>query len=288
MIKALAKRGFREEADNLLSMVKLRVSGDYLQTSAMVRNGRIVSAVNDPNDYAGPGTGYRVTPSAKREISAIRDVLDPEEVLRAENVHRRPRRKRISYRTMGEAEVGTRSARGRHRHLAGLRCETVPDASPAIRCRACCGELIDGIAEGGGRRAIVRMKHTADTSFLGLQRRAARRLGRRHRHPGQGHRGDPPEGPAAAPQSRAVLQRADHPARALPRHGPNAAAYAEGELPEPIVVPYRGEANGARHHARVALIYAIETELTPDGAARRRWGWGWSQVAKSEGLSCRP
>ena len=43
VIKALAKRGFREEAENLLNVVKLRVSGDYLQTSAMIRNGRIIS-----------------------------------------------------------------------------------------------------------------------------------------------------------------------------------------------------------------------------------------------------
>ena len=33
------------------------------------------------------------------------------------------------------------------------------------------------------------------------------------------------------------------------------------------MVPTRGEAMGARYHARVALIYAIETALTADGAA---------------------
>ena len=54
-------------------------SGDYLQTSACVRGGRVLSAVNDPNDYAGPGTGYRMAPAtASAEINAIRDVLDRE------------------------------------------------------------------------------------------------------------------------------------------------------------------------------------------------------------------
>ncbi len=48
--------------------------------------------------------------------------------------------------------------------------------------------------------------------------------------------------------------------------GRNAALYAKGEQPEPVVVPTRGEALGARFHARVALIYAIETGLTRDGA----------------------
>jgi propanediol dehydratase large subunit len=33
-----------------------------------------------------------------------------------------------------------------------------------------------------------------------------------------------------------------------------------------VVVPTRGEAMGARYHARVSLIYAIETELTAEGA----------------------
>ena len=36
------------------AVVRLRVSGDYLQTAAIVRGGRVVSAVNDPNDYRGP------------------------------------------------------------------------------------------------------------------------------------------------------------------------------------------------------------------------------------------
>ena len=32
------------------------------------------------------------------------------------------------------------------------------------------------------------------------------------------------------------------------------------------MVPTKGEAMGARFHAQVALIYAIETELAKDGA----------------------
>jgi propanediol dehydratase large subunit len=46
----------------------------------------------------------------------------------------------------------------------------------------------------------------------------------------------------------------------------NAAAYALGEMPEPVVVPMRGQAMGSRYHARVAMIYAIETALTAAGA----------------------
>ena len=103
VIKALAKRGFREEAENLLNVVKLRVSGDYLQTSAMVRNGKVVSAINDPNSYQGPGTGYRVSESRRLEINSIRDVLDQDEVLRSEAMHENEEAKRIQYRVTGEA-----------------------------------------------------------------------------------------------------------------------------------------------------------------------------------------
>ena len=48
--------------------MRLRVSGDYLQTSAVVRDGRVLSAINDPNDYLGPGTGYRVSKARRDEI----------------------------------------------------------------------------------------------------------------------------------------------------------------------------------------------------------------------------
>src|SRR6185369_15931982 len=106
VIKALAGRGFTEEAENLLKLVRLRVSGDYLQTSALVRDGNILSAINDPNDYLGPGTGYRVSKARREEIVAIRDVLTREEVLRAEAVHKAAESKRVSYRTMGPAVAG--------------------------------------------------------------------------------------------------------------------------------------------------------------------------------------
>ena len=63
--------------------------------------------------------------------------------------------------------------------------------------------------------------------------------------------------------SNAPITRLEH----YRRLGANAAAHALGELPEPVVVPTRGEAMGSRYHARVALIYAIETSLTRDGAS---------------------
>ncbi|MBS1827667.1 MAG: propanediol/glycerol family dehydratase large subunit [Acidobacteria bacterium] len=78
IIRALAATGYREIAEKILEVQKLRVSGDFLQTSAVVLPGaQVVSAINDPNDYAGPGTGYRLDGERWREICAIPQAPDP-------------------------------------------------------------------------------------------------------------------------------------------------------------------------------------------------------------------
>ncbi len=265
VIKALAARGFREEAQNLLNVVRLRVSGDYLQTAAVVRQGHVISAVNDPNDYGGPGTGYRLSDARRRELAAIRDVLTREEVLRTEATFAGGEAKRIAYKSMGAAAA------------AGPADEIVIGVSPAFGIKlfrtlaghplsAVLKALSEGIASEGGAARIVRMRHTADTSFLGL---SAARLA------GSGI------GIGLQAKGTAVIHQRDR----LPHHnlelfsnapitslahyralGANAAIYAKGEMPQPVVVPTEGKALGARYHAQVALIYAIETALTEDGA----------------------
>jgi propanediol dehydratase large subunit len=266
VIKALARRGFTDEAENLLNVVKLRLSGDYLQTSAMIRNGKIVSAVNDPNDYLGPGSGYRVSPERRLELNGIRDVLDQKEVLRSEAMHERGEATRIGYRTLGAAEV------------SGDRRDVVIGISPAFglklfqttaghRLSDVLRAITDAIRARGLNPRVVRFLHTADTSFLGL---SAARLA------GSGI------GIGIQAKGTAVIHQRDRlphnnlelfsnaPITQLVHYkglGANAAAYALGEMPEPIVVPQRGEAMGSRHHARVAMIYAIETALTAEGAA---------------------
>lgn len=265
-IRALAARGFADEAENLLALVRLRLSGDYLQTSALVRDGRVLSAVNDPNDYAGPGTGYRLDPARREAIAGLRDTLDEREVLRSQEMFRKAEALRARYRSLGDAAAGTAPG------------EVVIGLSPAFGTRlfkTLAGEgvsdmlraVVEGVREGGGAPRIVRMLHTADTSFLGLS--AARMSGS-----GVGV-GLQAKGTAVIHQagrlphhnlelfSNAPITTLDH----YRRLGANAAAYALGRDPEPVVVPTRGEALGARFHAEVALIYAIETGLCRDGAA---------------------
>ena len=49
-------------AESVLSMLKQRVVGDYMQTAAILdKDFHVLSGINTPNDYMGPGTGYRGT-----------------------------------------------------------------------------------------------------------------------------------------------------------------------------------------------------------------------------------
>ncbi|MED0737720.1 propanediol/glycerol family dehydratase large subunit [Aneurinibacillus thermoaerophilus] len=77
---ALAKRGYGEIAERVFAMLKQRVAGDYLHTSAIInKNNVVISAVNDENDYGGPGTGYRLSPERWEEIKNIRQAISPQD-----------------------------------------------------------------------------------------------------------------------------------------------------------------------------------------------------------------
>jgi len=79
VVKALAKRGFNDIAEKVLNLLKQRVSGDYLHTSAIFdKDFNVISAVNNYNDYTGPGTGYRISKERWSEITNISQALRPE------------------------------------------------------------------------------------------------------------------------------------------------------------------------------------------------------------------
>lgn len=61
IIKALYNHGFKDVAQAILNLQKQKVAGDFLQTSSIFdKDWDIISAINDANDYQGPGTGYRL------------------------------------------------------------------------------------------------------------------------------------------------------------------------------------------------------------------------------------
>jgi propanediol dehydratase large subunit/glycerol dehydratase large subunit len=81
VVKALAKAGFNDVASNVVNMLKQRVSGDYLHTASILdKNFRTVCAVNQVNDYAGPGTGYRLSGARWDEIKNIPQAVDPQSI----------------------------------------------------------------------------------------------------------------------------------------------------------------------------------------------------------------
>lgn len=81
IVKALAKNGFEDVAESLFNLLKQRISGDYLHTAAIFdENFNCISAVNNKNDYAGPGTGYRISDELWSKLKDIRLALDPKEI----------------------------------------------------------------------------------------------------------------------------------------------------------------------------------------------------------------
>ncbi len=81
VVRALAKHGFKDVAEGVLNMLKQKVSGDYLHTSAIFdENFAVLSAVNDPNDYKGPGTGYRLDGERWELLKNIPQAISPEDV----------------------------------------------------------------------------------------------------------------------------------------------------------------------------------------------------------------
>ena len=82
VVAALDRRGFDRVAANLLEMGRQRVAGDYLQPAAIFdRAFRVRSGINDPNDYAGPGTGYRLGGERWEEVQRMHQVRSPRDFI---------------------------------------------------------------------------------------------------------------------------------------------------------------------------------------------------------------
>lgn len=81
VVKALAETGFEDVATSVLNMLKQRVAGDYMQTAAILdKDFHVMSGVNTPNDYMGPGTGYRVDGERWEEIKHIPHIINPKDM----------------------------------------------------------------------------------------------------------------------------------------------------------------------------------------------------------------
>ena len=166
VIRTLALTGYAELAKNLLEMQRQRALGDYLQTSAIFAadapgSYRVLSAITDPNDYAGPGTGYRVEGERWQEIQDLPQAWDPQQFIRdLECDICEPWLEEIGPALPGrEPEVvvaiGPAFGTGIHHALSGLDLRQVLDA------------LVQGVADEGLTSRIVRIQTTSDCAFIG-------------------------------------------------------------------------------------------------------------------------
>ncbi|QBO35953.1 propanediol/glycerol family dehydratase large subunit [Periweissella cryptocerci] len=81
IIKVLNNGGFKDVAQAVLSLLQQRITGDFLQTSAIFdENWHVISAINDSNDYMGPGTGYRLDGEEWERIKDIPMAIDPRDI----------------------------------------------------------------------------------------------------------------------------------------------------------------------------------------------------------------
>jgi propanediol dehydratase large subunit len=255
VVAALDATGFDVEAERVLAMARARLTGDSLQTSAIYDEElSVLSLVTDPNDYAGPGTGYEPSPARRREIDAIRQARTVDDLRAAQAAAAPPG---PGWTVLGPAAAGHDER------------EVVIGVSPAVG-RAVwrtlsgqllvdvIGELLAGLEEEGCTARIVRFGDTVDVGRIGLE--AARLAGSGVGIGLQGkgtaliHRRDLPplanlELYSVAPALDAALYR---------RLGANAARHAKGAVPDPARNPYTDEAIEARYHTTVIALMAVE------------------------------
>ncbi len=261
VVGALYETGFEPEAGRILEMLKARVAGDYLQTAAIFDESmRVLSLVTDPNDYAGPGTGYVPTAVRQAEIDAVRQQRSVED-LRAEQAGHRsaalhvtgPAGQGVDPR---EVVVGVSPAVGREVWvtLSGL---TVVEA---LR------ELLAGLEEEGCVGRVVRVEDTIDLGMIGLTAARLSGSGIGIGLQGKGtaliHRRDLP--PLANLELYSVAPTVD--AALYRRLGANAGRHAKGATPEPARNPYSDEAIEARYHTKVVALVGIERGCCEPGA----------------------
>ena len=161
VVAALQRRGFVKTAANILEMGRQRVAGDYLQPAAVFdRNFHVQSAINDVNDYTGPGTGYRVENGRWEEIQAIPQAKSPREFIQDQIGEPSKRLVEVGLAKRGVKQevivaVGPAFGTALTKTIGGLDHEAVLQA------------ILTGVAKEGLVARIVKVKHTSDCAAIG-------------------------------------------------------------------------------------------------------------------------
>lgn len=261
VVRALYETGFEIEAGRILEMLKARVAGDYLQTSAIFDESlNVLSLVTDPNDYAGPGSGYFPRPERQVEIDSIRQQRSVADLRAEQSAYRSDAFHSVGPAIQGndprEVVIGVSPAVGRDiwLTLSGL---SVVEAL---------GELLAGLEEEGCVGRLVRVNATLDLGMIGLLAARLSGSGISIGLQGKGtaliHRRD--LSPLANLELYSVAPSLD--ASLYRLLGINAGRHAKGATPEPARNPYSDEAIEARYHTKVVALVDIERQhVNPAG-----------------------
>ncbi len=161
VIQALQNSGFADVADNILEMGRQRIAADYLQPSAIFdADFKVQSAINDPNDYAGPGSGYRPTGPRWAAMQAIPQAKSPEGFVEPHTGAPLSRLVEIGPASKGRQNeillaVGPAFGRALTTTIGGLAHEDVLKA------------ILSGIAGEGMIARILRVYHSSDCAAIG-------------------------------------------------------------------------------------------------------------------------
>ncbi|BBZ77948.1 glycerol dehydratase large subunit [Mycolicibacterium anyangense] len=254
IVAALAETGFTDVADRVLGMAKARVTGDYLQTAAIFdEQMNVLSALQDPNDYRGPGTGYRPSPERQAQIDTVRQARSVTDLVKEQANFCQPGR--VTER--GPALPGTDPR------------EVVVGVSPAFATklfRTLSGmtiydvleQILAGLEEEQCVPRLVRVTNTVDLGSIGKTAAGLSGSGVSVGLQAKGttliHRRDLPPlanlellsvAPLIAPDMYRLI-------------GINAGRHAKGATPAPMRNAYTDEAITARYHTKVVSMVAIE------------------------------
>ena len=161
VIRALNKSGFSDVADNILEMGRQRVAADYLQPSAIFdADFKVQSAINDANDYTGPGSGYRPSGERWREMQAIPQAKSPEGFVDPHVAEPLSRLAEIGPAAVGSGRevilaLGPAFGTALGKTIGGLDHEDVLEA------------ILTGVASEGMIARIIRVYHSSDCAAIG-------------------------------------------------------------------------------------------------------------------------
>jgi propanediol dehydratase large subunit len=287
VIAVLRARGFAQTAGNLDEMLRQRTLGDYLQPAAIflqrdsgleigdltdarqsaienrkskIENLKVLSAITDPNDYTGPGTGYRVEGERWQEIQQLPQQRSPRDFIAdrlgapLQNLHEAGEAKQGRFNEIIVA-VGPAFGASLIKTINGLDHDAVLQA------------IFTGVAKEGMTARLIKVYRTSDCAQLGFTASSYSGSGI---GVGLQSRGTAVIHKRGMPRLHNLELFSFSPSMTLELYealGRNAAKYAKGDVvkPVPVIVD-----NWARLKliVKTSLLHRRETEAIQDKPAQ--------------------